>query len=253
MVHQKRRRSLDLLWGRTERRSRGPKPGLTVEAIADAAIALADAEGLAALTMGRLANTLDVTTMALYRYVPAKEELIDLISDRALDPPPRLTGTAWRAELGAWARANLGVIRRHPWLLEAMVSRVSVGPNWLEWVESALRALANVGLSARERLAVVVLVDGHVRAAAQIELGATATRAWAANFGEVLNKVRDDQRYAALAGAVAAGGFDPPARGTENTFEFGLQRLLDGIEAFSRVRRRRVGANLISRQRQHRH
>jgi AcrR family transcriptional regulator len=235
--HPGGRRSLELLWKRQERPARGPKPGLSLDAIVNAAIAVVDTEGLTALTMSRVAAQLDVTTMALYRYVPGKEELIDLMIDNALGNPPQFEGRDWRTELGQWARTNLAVLQRHPWLLESIIRRVTVGPNWLAWVESALRAIANLGLDAREQLAVVVLVDGHVRSVAQISLGIAATREWAANFGEVLKRVSGDPRYAALAGAAAAGGFDQPAKGDPDTFEFGLQRLLDGIEAFSRARR----------------
>jgi AcrR family transcriptional regulator len=230
------RRSLDLLWGGQERPSRGPKPGLTRDAIVEAAVALVDTQGLAALTMSRVGARLDVTTMALYRYVPGKEELLDLMIDKALGSPPQLSGKDWRTDLGVWAKANLAVLRRHPWLVESIVRRAAIGPNWLAWVDSALSAIASLPLGAREKMAVVVLVDGHVRSAAQISLGATATREWVANFGEVLNKISEGQRYAALAGVAAAGGFDAPPKGSENTFEFGLERLMDGVEAFGRKR-----------------
>jgi AcrR family transcriptional regulator len=227
-----------LLWGGLVRPSRGPKPALTLDAVVDAAIAVADRHGLPALTMHRVAAALDVSTMALYRHVPGKEELIDVMVDRALGPAPRPDASDWRAGIVQWARASLAVLQRHPWLLESIVARVAIGPAWLGWIETALKTLAPLGLTAREQIAVVVLVDGHVRAVAQTSLGATASPEWAASFNEVLQQIRGDGRYAALAGAAASGGFGAPAKGEPSAFEFGLQRILDGVEAFSRGRSR---------------
>jgi Tetracyclin repressor-like, C-terminal domain len=134
------------------------------------------------------------------------------------------------------ARDNLAVLQRHPWLLELIGRRMPVGPNWLAWVDSALAAQAGSGLTPRETIAAVFLIDGHVRSAAQIAVGVTGTDEWAADFARVLKAISHDERYAALSGVAAAGGFAPPARGEMNMFEFGLQRLLDGIESFSRAR-----------------
>jgi AcrR family transcriptional regulator len=233
-----RKRSIDLLWGSHERPSRGPRPALTLESTVQAGIHVADREGLAALTMSRLAKELAVTTMALYRYVPGKEELVDLMMDVAIGAPPSPIGRAkdWRTELALWARANLAVLQQHPWLLELVGSRMPVGPNWLAWVDSALSALSGTGLTPRETIAVVFLIDGHVRSAAQIALGVTGTDEWVTDFARVLKTITHDERYSALASVAATGGFEQPVRGEMNMFEFGLQRLLDGIESFSRAR-----------------
>jgi len=229
-----RQRSVDLLWGSRERPSRGPKPGLNLDAVVDAAIHVVQAEGLAALTMARIAEELKVTTMALYRYVPGKDELIDLMIDAALGTPPAPTGQDWRTEVGQWVRADLAVFRRHPWLLQTTIIRVPIGPNWLAWLESLLRALSGTGLKANEQISVAFLVDGHARSAAEIALGVTSTPQWAADFGRVLGTVIGDNRFSALAGVATAGGFEKA--GENEHFEFGLQRLLDGIDAFIQMR-----------------
>ena len=106
----------------------------------------------------------------------------------------------------------------------------------MAWVESALRALSGTGLHAKEMLAVILLVDGDVRSTAQISLGVTGMGEWADNFGRVLETVTGDERYPSLTALVAAGGFDARADGAEDTFEFGLERLLDGVEALVRAR-----------------
>jgi AcrR family transcriptional regulator len=228
------RGSFGLLWGSTERPRRGPKPGLSLEAIVEAATQIADTEGLAALTMSRVATQLGVTTMALYRYVPGKGELLDLMIDAACGPPPAPTGRGWRPDFAEWARASLALFLRHPWFLETMLGRVAIGPNWLAWLESALRAVSGIGLTPPEMMAVVLLVDGHVRGAAQISLGATGTAEWATNFGRVIETVSNDPRYPVITAVMTGGGFENSA--SDSDFDFGLERLMDGIEGYIKTR-----------------
>lgn len=238
-------RRLDLLWTPKERAARGPKPGLTIDQIVTTAIQIADREGLAAVTMRRVADELGFTTMALYRYVPGKDELIDLMADAAVRPAPTMPNDAprdWAAELQRWARADLAVYQRHPWLLE-LIARGPTGPNWFAWVEAALRALSDTGLTASEMLAMVSLVDGHVRGAAQIFLGLARAEqssgtpdSWGAAFEAGLQRVVGDARFPVLSRVAAAGGFGPGTAASDDHFEFGLQRLLDGIAAYMRTR-----------------
>ena len=238
--------SFGLLWGPTERPRRGPKPGLSLEAIVEAAIQIADTEGLAALTMSRVATQLGVTTMALYRYVPGKGELLDLMIDAASGPPPAPTGRGWRPDLAEWARSCLATFLRRPWFLETMLGRVAMGPNQLAWLESALRAVSGIGLTAREMMAVFLLVDGHVRAAAQVSVSATGTAEWATNFGRVIETVSNDPRYPVITAVMTGGGFEDSA--SESDFDFGLERLMDGIERYIKTRAvRRSQRNVASR------
>lgn len=237
-------RRLDILWEQRERATRGPKPGLSIDQIVANAIQIADREGLTSVTMRRVADDLGFTTMALYRYVPGKDELIDLMANVAAGTPPTLPNEGasdWAFELQAWARADLAVYQRHPWLLE-LIARTPQGPNWFAWVESALRALSATGLSASEMLAMVTLIDNHVRGAAQIFLGmARAERetgtpdAWGATFAATLERIAGDQRFPALTRIVTAGGFSQGAQPADDHFTFGLQRLLDGIDAYIRA------------------
>src|SRR5262249_36172628 len=185
-----RKRSVDLLWGSQERPARGPRPGLTLDTIVAAAIEVVDAEGLSALTMSRIAEELGVTTMALYRYVPGRGELVDLMIDAALGVPPAPSGGAWRSEVARWVRADLAVFRRHPWLLQTTMSHVPIGPNWLTWLEALLHALSGIGMTGREMISVAFLVDGHARAAAEIVLGVSSTPAGAPDFCRALQIAR---------------------------------------------------------------
>jgi len=222
--------SFDLMWGAPVRASRGPKPELTLGAVVEAAIHIADAESLSAVTMSRVAAELGVTTMALYRYVPGKDQLLDLMIDAALDSPPEARGQHWRSEIAVWARASLSMFHSRPWLLDAVLSRAPIGPNWLAWLNAALRALANSGLGATDMIPAVLLIDGHVRAAAQVALNSTGTSGWAQSFGKAIQQASTDPRYSALAAVMHAGGFGESS--PTSSFEFGLERILDGIERF---------------------
>src|SRR5262249_60636194 len=123
-------------WGRPQRRGRGQRPSLSREEIVRAAIELADAEGLEALTMRRLATQLRAGAMSLYWYVPTKEDLLDLMLDAAfgeVELPERPSGD-WRADLHLFAHRMLGVLRRHTWLPSLTSSQPLPGPNALRYV-----------------------------------------------------------------------------------------------------------------------
>jgi AcrR family transcriptional regulator len=227
-----RRSSFELLWGLRDKGSRGPKPALSLESVVRAAIEVVVAEGLAALTMARVATALDVTTMALYRYLPGKSELLEVMSDSAMGLPPDKGGGAWRLEVERWARASLANFLERPWLLEMIAHRTTVGPNWLAWMNAALDALSESGLPAKEMIPAVVLIDSHVRSTAQLRTGPPATPQWAENFGRVLQSVHGNARYAALTRVVMTEDYRAGVEDGPIPFEFGLQRILDGIESF---------------------
>ncbi len=134
--------SIQLAWGRRQRPTRGPKPGLTLDRIVAAGIKVAMTEGIGALSMTRVAAELGVGTMSLYRYVAAKDELLTLMVDGALGmPPPAPPGEDWRSGLRRWAVGVRDAYRRHPWALRVPISAPPMGPNNVAWLENALRAL----------------------------------------------------------------------------------------------------------------
>ncbi|MEO3806263.1 TetR/AcrR family transcriptional regulator C-terminal domain-containing protein [Nonomuraea sp. B1E8] len=165
------RRSMALLWrtgGPGEVRP-GPKPGLSVDAIVDAAIAVADSEGMAALSMRRVGERLGRTGMALYTYVPSKGELVDLMYDRALAEVPTghdLSG-GWRAAVTSWAEHVLAFYLRHPWVLQVSQARPVLGPNEFAVLEGLVRILRETGLRPRRLRGVVALLSDFVRGAAR--------------------------------------------------------------------------------------
>jgi AcrR family transcriptional regulator len=159
--------AVEFLWGGRAERTRGPKPTLSLDRIADAAIAIADADGLAAVSMQRVAADLGYTKMSLYRYLPGKTELVALMVERALGEPPPLAGRDWRAALAEWCRLLLAGFVRHRWALDATVGARPLGPNELAWMESALTVLAGTPLTGGERLDAMVLLVGHARMLAE--------------------------------------------------------------------------------------
>jgi AcrR family transcriptional regulator len=222
-------RSMELLWGTAERPTRGPKPNLSVDRIVRAAIALADAEGIAAVSMQRVAAEFGFTTMSLYRYVPGKTELLDLMIDTAIGPPPDLAAIhgGWRPKLAEWASLTYAGFQQHPWFIGVVLGRL-MGPNQLGWLEVAVAAMADTPLPAQERVWAVLTVNGHVRSLAPFvppAPGALPVEDWESGLLQLMRGHPD--RFPALNQAIVEGGFEP----VDDDVEFGLQRILDGIEA----------------------
>ncbi|WP_307829901.1 TetR/AcrR family transcriptional regulator [Antrihabitans stalagmiti] len=237
------RRTIELLWGVQSRSSKGPKPKLTVPQVTAAAIALADAEGLAGLSMRQLANHLGVSAMNLYSYVPSKAELVDLMVDRALaDVVGHYEGAAepgeWRGNLEFVAWANWQLYQRHPWLLGVSTARAPLGPNVMAKYDRELAYIDGVGLTDLEMDSVLSLVLGHTEASARrVADAAEAVRhsgitdsEWWAKSAPVLEEVVPFDRYP-IAGRVgtASGQAHQAASDVATAFEFGLGRILDGV------------------------
>lgn len=222
-------RAMALLWGEATRPSRGPKPSLSRERIVTAAIAIADADGLSAVSMQRVAADLGVTKMAMYRYVPGKAELTLLMVDAAMGPPPDpdAAATDWRARLDGWARQLWQGFTAHPWILGATIGLRPIGPAELGWMDAGVAALADCGLSGAERLDAIELVSGHLRSLAQqvMSVEPEMTEAdFLALLGTALTHHAD--RFPALRDAMTDGSWPD---GRDNALTFGLDRILDGI------------------------
>ncbi|MGV9881862.1 TetR/AcrR family transcriptional regulator [Streptomyces sp. NPDC003006] len=231
---------LETAWGLRERPSKGPKPGLTLERIVDTGIRVAAAEGIDAVSMGRVAKELGVSTMSLYRYVSAKDDLYVLMQDAASGAPPRRPASAagWRAGLEWWAREQRAVFQRNLWLLRIPISSPPATPHGLEWMERGLEVLDGSGLEEGRKISVMMLVGGYVRNEVSLmaDLDA-AMRAQGVAPDEVMRRYArtvdaltsvDPGRFPALRRVLGAGVLDV-ADESDTEFEFGLERVLDGV------------------------
>jgi AcrR family transcriptional regulator len=222
-------RAIELLWGAHE----PDRPGLSLGRIVAAAIEVADAEGLDALSMRKVAERFGTTTMSLYRYVPGKAELVELMRDAVYGESPLepADGLDWRAGLERWARRAWEIHQRHPWLVYSAGSRRLPGPNIMAGYDHALDVASRGGLAPAQVIAVVNLVGGFVESVArqagetaelQRRTGISHERWW--NERESLFERLD--AYPALGKLWESGGMDEPL----DPFEFGLQRTLDGVQ-----------------------
>jgi AcrR family transcriptional regulator len=226
----------ELLWSKPALPSRGPKPAVTLAGIAEVGIRIADAEGLDAVSMQRIAGELPVTKMALYRYVPGKTELIAVMSDLAMGAPPERPDLPWREALHTWTMDLYDGFTRHPWLLLSTVGRRPLGPNELTWIERGLASLSDTGLTGGEQMDSILVVTSHVRNIAQQSTSFP---------GHTIGLTEQDmQESLAHILSTEAGRFPHlttamrTAAGSENQgLEFGLQRILDGLELLISGRR----------------
>jgi AcrR family transcriptional regulator len=227
--------SIELLWGHRGQPTRGPRPALTLASIADAAIGVADADGIDAVSMQRVAGTLDVTKMALYRYVSSKAELVAVMTETAVGEPPDLSVVpgGWRPKLQRWAELLRATWQRHPWIPAVTVGDRLMGPRETGWTEVAVGALTDTGLGGTERMDAVFLLSGHVRNT-QFAAGTqpwTTTRRLSPLLTDLVR--RDKERFPALVAAAEDGG----ESATDNGWSFGLARILDGLELLIATRR----------------
>lgn len=252
------RRSMRLLW-RASGGGAGSGSGLSVDVIVDAAIEVADRDGMAALSMRAVGERLGRSAMALYTYVPSKAELLDLMYDRVLGELPSEYGSdgGWRVALRAWAEDARAFFLAHPWVLQVSQARPVLGPNEFVMVEVLLRILRPTGLDVSVTRGVVGALVQFVRGAAGViaearraagETGMTDEEWWYARSG-VFEEVAPDfaERFPLSAWL---GAEEPPAvegeedvpyleRDAVRSFVTGLEVLLDGVEAA--VARARAG------------
>lgn len=230
--------SLEQAWGLRGRPHRGPRPGLSLERIVSTATRVADADGLPAVSMSRVAAELGTGPMSLYRYVAAKDELVAHMVDAAYGPAPGggAAGEDWRAGLSRWAWSMRAAMAQHPWVLQVPISGLPVRPNEVTWFERGLACLGDTSLREEEKASVMMLLSGYVRNSASIDadIEAAVRRSgltpdeWMAGYARTLSLLADPVRFPAITRFAAAGVFeraDPP----EAEFTFGLERILAGV------------------------
>ncbi|WP_043500950.1 TetR/AcrR family transcriptional regulator [Georgenia sp. SUBG003] len=240
-------RTIALLWrqsvpeqGRST--ARGPRQGLSVDAIVEKAVALADAEGLDAVTMRKVAATAGTAPMTLYTYVPGKAELLDLMLDHVYGQMPRGTTAElpWRDRVRAVALENRALFDRHPWAASVSTTRPALGPGALAKYDHELASLDGLGLDDVTMDSALSWVLAFVQGWARTAADAAAARRessldeqqWWESAGPLLEQVLDPGAFP-LASRVgtAAGQAQGAAWDAGRAFDFGLARALDGLAA----------------------
>jgi AcrR family transcriptional regulator len=236
-------RTLRLLWRDPAAIPRhGPRQGLTIDQVVAAATALADAEGLDAVTMRRVAASLSVVPMTLYTYVPGKAELLDLMLDAAYQRMPRTgtTGQPWRQRVTAIATENRALFETHPWAAAISTIRPPLGPGLMAKYDHELSAFDGLGLDDIQMDAALTHLLTFVQAWARAAADAQAARRdtalddeqWWAASEPLLQQVLDPRAFPlAVRVGTAAGTAHRTAYDPQHAYNFGLQTILDGLAA----------------------
>jgi AcrR family transcriptional regulator len=245
---------LGLLWGRRERGRRGPRPELPPDTIAAAAIRIADAEGLEAVSMARVARELGFTTMSLYRHITSEDELLQLMWNASAQGMENLVleGEGWRPKLRMWATAQRDGIDRHPWITQMPVAAPPAGPSSVAFIERALEALDETGLPDADKLRAIGLVTSFTLSEARMTHDAARAIAAAEDaaaeaavehrapltYEALLRELIDEKSYPRLyriawsEEARADADANVEAADERQEFLWGLDRILDGVQAF---------------------
>jgi len=226
-------RATALAWGLAEQPLRGPKREMSIERIVEAAVELADADGIGAVSMSSVAARLGYTTMSLYRYVSAKDDLLVLMTEEGIGLPPDHdpVDEDWRRGLQHWADALSAAYLRHPWLLDIPIDGVPLRPRDLAWLDWGLRILAPTLLTRDEGVSAVLMLSGLTRWHAGLIRVLTQSDRPADYDEQVLRQLVDPDNLPEVYAAVAEGVFGPDGEDTD-PFAFALARALDGFELF---------------------
>lgn len=225
-----------LLWSGQRASGRGPRPALTLDRIVTEAIAVADADGIGALSMQRVAKQLGAATMSLYRHVPGKDDLISLMLDAVMATPPQLPSGDWRPAIEQWTRAMRRLYLRHPWVLAVGTGNRYMGPNEALWGEIATRALLDGGLPPSLVTETLLSMSAFTAGVTRLEIDPTKGRDAPGHAGPVLDpavmtEFGGIERFPALV-AVATESAQERAdthAAAAAVFEFGLTALIDGV------------------------
>lgn len=216
-------------WNRVEEAARDTRTPLSYERIGQAGIRIADAEGLEAVTMRRVAKDLGAGTMSLYRYVDHRDDLLalmaDLVSAEAIAPPP--TGE-WRTDLAEIARTLRRVTLRHPWMAGRVLRTTSFGPHTLAMAESTLSLIDGHGLSMPQLLDIWRTIVAFVRGFSLAESVRAAAEPATPDDGGYLRSALDSGKYPLVSRWFTTTG---PPEGPDAAFERRLSYVLDGIGA----------------------
>jgi len=232
-------------WGLVKPPQRGPKREMNIEQIVRTAIEIADKDGLAAVSMNRVASALGFTAMSLYRYIPSKDDLLLLMQDAVEEFPllPERPSTEWRVSMREYVSITIEVFVRHPWFGDLPVSGVPLGPNTLKIVDQGLWIMRDMPLNEYEKMSFVLLLSGYARSCGMImrdmkraiQAGSSEEAFSGIPYTAALKALVSPERYPYLHPLVQSGAYtgeNESQNTVGNDFDFGLERILDGIELY---------------------
>ena len=223
------------------RRPRPRPAGLSREAIVAAAIEIADAEGLEAVSIRRIATKLEARPMSLYSHIEHKDELVDLMIDEVIGEAllPGEVPDDWREALRQIAQATRDAARAHPWMIVSAFRRPRLGPNALRHIDQSLAAVAALALPFDRKRAVLLAIDTYTLGYARWEVSRRRPQRWRGKPAPEMPSTEEIDAYLRRAGGErrvpAPGGDRPlatsPSASSRVSFEAGLEWLLAGIAA----------------------
>lgn len=233
------------LWGLSAPAKRGRPAELDGGKVVAAAVGLADREGLAGVTLAKVAKELGYSPMSLYRYMGSMDELLQLMVDAAAADAEDivLRRGRWRANLRVWAATQLRLAFRHPWLHHVPLTGPPSGPNQIKWMDKGLAALRDTGLDWPQKVGIISLVSGYVRTFALQSEGLRQGRegtgmdqpeaeaAWAMHLFQLVDAERFPEVAALMSSDTFSGPPPPPSDdpADDPDFGYGLERILDGV------------------------
>lgn len=228
---------IELLWNPPAPSTRGPKQKLSLDQVVTAGMEIASRLGIAELSMRKVAQHLGVGTMSLYTYVPGRDELFELMIDRAWGDRSLPDHTLpWRTQVEFHAREAWRMYQLHPWLIHSNLWRIPLGPNVLDVQEDLYRAVMLTGLSELHVASIAGLIESHVFGAARsvitdtsvsTQTGVTLDAYWISRLS-FWETYYSEKRFPTMTRIWEAGGFEDDNE--ETTWQFGLRLILDGIE-----------------------
>jgi AcrR family transcriptional regulator len=223
------------IWQRPARSGRGPVPEHSTAEIARTAVALADADGLAAVTMRAVATTVGTGPASLYRYVNTRDELLQLMADQVLGEEFTAGPVSGDpvADMLALGHQTLAIFRRHRWLLEISPASGLPGPSALSYMDHVLAILSGTDLGGPAKLELFALYNGMLRSFAQLEADQQRAgqdiAAWQAQVASYLLEVVATGQYPHLAAVMASPPAATEALPYEPVFDRVLVRVLSGL------------------------
>lgn len=237
-----------LSWGIVKKPSRGPKGELSIPQIVEAAIAIADKDGLSSVSMSRVAQSLGFTPMSLYRYVSSKDDLILLMQDAIcnIPIPPERKDVSWREEMREYVREGVRIFGEHPWYADITIQSIPLTPNLLRLMDWMMRAMKDFPINDFEKMSFMLLLSSYIRACGMIErdvnrlikaggnLDAFGGLPYTAALKELIKPESYPHLYPVLMSGAYTGEVENPIG---DDLDFGLERVLDGIEQYVEMKR----------------